>query len=70
MKRRGLVARAIDGRLDRSIVGDLGVVLGCVLVAVGLWERSRPLALVFVGLMVVAGSIIGLLPPKKPTKVA
>ena len=67
--RRGLLARCVDGRLDRSILSDVGVLLGAGLFLFGLAQVSRPAAWIVAGALIVAVSVLMVLPPKaKATK--
>lgn len=69
---RGTLAQCFDGRIDRSILSDIGVLLGLVLVGAGLWQLSRPAGWIFAGLALIAISLIAILPAKsslsKPPK--
>lgn len=63
--RRGVVARALDGRLDRSILSDVGVLVGAGMIGYALWQWSHPMAWLFTGAVIVSLSILSVLPPKK-----
>jgi hypothetical protein len=67
--RRGLLARCFDGRLDQSILSDVGVLAGVGLFLFGLAQVSRPAAWIVAGAVLVAVSVLAVLPPKpKATK--
>ncbi len=63
----GILARALAGRVDRSIIPDVGVVAGVVVVARGLMLLSSAYAWIFVGAAIVAVSLFAVLPAKSPT---
>jgi hypothetical protein len=67
---RGVLARALDGRLDRSIVSDLGVLAGVAMCARGLFLLSSALGWLFVGAAVIGLSAIAVLPPKTQARSA
>jgi hypothetical protein len=62
---RGFVARALAGRVDRTILGDIGVLAGAGLFTFGLWQYSHPSAWLFAGAALVAVSVLAMLPAKK-----
>jgi hypothetical protein len=64
-KRRGIVARALDGRLDRTVLSDVGVLIGIGLFGFGLWQLSHPAAWLFAGVALAAVSVLAVLPQKK-----
>jgi len=66
--RRGLLARCVDGRLDRSVLSDLGVLAGVGVFGFGLWQYSHPAAWLFSGAVIVGLSVIAVLPPKRTGK--
>lgn len=67
-KRRGLLVRALAGRLDQTILSDVGVVAGVVVFGYGLWQMSQPIAWLFAGAALVGLSVIAALPAKKATR--
>jgi hypothetical protein len=62
----GRLARLLEGRVDRSILSDVGVVVGLVVVARGLWLLSSAAAWIFAGAAIVAISVVAVLPAKQP----
>ena len=64
-KRRGVVARACEGRLDRSVLSDVGVLIGLGSFGFGLWQLSHPAAWLFAGVAVAGASVLAVLPQKK-----
>lgn len=62
----GRLARLLEGRVDRSILSDVGVVVGLGVVARGLWLVSSAAAWIFAGVALVAISIVAVLPAKQP----
>lgn len=67
---RGLIARCLHGRLDRSVLSDVGVLAGVGMFTFGLWQYSHPAAWLFSGAAVVGVSVLAVLPPKKTPKAA
>lgn len=67
-KRRGLLARVIDGRLDRSILADVGVVLGLGCVGYGIRLVYAPAVWIFLGAAVMGLSVVSMLPAKKAAR--
>ena len=63
----GRLARALAGRVDRSILADVGVVVGLGLVARGVALLSSAAAWIVVGVAIAAVSIVAVLPAKTPT---
>jgi hypothetical protein len=63
----GILARALAGRVDRSIIPDVGLVAGVVVIARGLVLLSSAYAWIFVGAAIVAVSLVAVLPAKPPT---
>lgn len=68
VKRRGFVARACEGRLDRSVLSDVGVLVGVSLFGYGLWQLSHPIAWLFAGVAVTGASVVAVLPQKQSLK--
>lgn len=62
---RGFVARALAGRIDRTILGDIGVLAGASFFTFGLWQYSHPAAWLFAGAALTAVSVLAMLPAKK-----
>ena len=62
---RGLIARCLNGRVDRSILSDIGVIAGVSMFTFGLWQYSHPAAWLFAGAAVVGLSVLAVLPAKK-----
>jgi hypothetical protein len=60
----GILARCLQGRLDRTVLSDVGVIVGLVLVGRGLLQLSSALAWLFAGTTLVVLSVIAVLPPK------
>jgi hypothetical protein len=63
----GRLARCLDGRVDRSILSDVGVVVGLVVIARGLVLLSSAAAWIFIGAAIVAASVVAVLPAKQPS---
>jgi hypothetical protein len=63
----GRLARCLDGRVDRSILSDVGVVVGLVVIARGLVLLSSAAAWIFIGAAIVAVSVVAVLPAKQPS---
>ena len=64
-KRAGLLARCLDGRIDRSVLSDVGVLVGLGVFGVGLFRLWPPAAWLFTGAVIVAVSVLAVLPAKK-----
>jgi hypothetical protein len=62
--RRGVLARWVDGRLDRSVLSDIGAIVGAGLFLFGLAQLSRPVAWIVAGALIVAASVLLVLPAK------
>lgn len=65
-KQQGILARFFNGRLDRSILSDIGLLVGVIVFGYGLWQLSQPAAWLFAGASIVAASVLAVLPAKKP----
>jgi hypothetical protein len=63
-RKRGVLVRFLEGRVDRSILSDVGVVTGLVLVGVGLAQLHAALGWIFAGAAVAGVSVVSVLPPK------
>lgn len=63
-RRRGLIARALHGRIDKTVLSDGGVLVGLLMAGYGIWQFSAPAAWLFAGAAVVAASVIAVLPSK------
>lgn len=63
----GRLARFLDGRVDRSVLADVGVVAGVAVIARGLVMLSSAAAWIFVGAALLAISVVAVLPAKQPT---
>jgi hypothetical protein len=64
----GRLARCLDGRVDRSILSDVGAVVGLVVVARGLVLLSSAAAWIFIGAAIVAASVVAVLPAKQSSE--
>ena len=61
---KGVLARCLTGRLDRSVLSDVGVLVGLGLCVRGLWLLSSALGWIGAGVALVVLSVMAVLPPK------
>jgi hypothetical protein len=55
-------------RLDWTILADIGVLVGAVCISVGLYQLRSPIFWLWIGAVLIVGSVLAVLPAKQPKK--